>query len=104
MMPLHNCAQSAGTVQPSFAPVTDERFALDRSERPCMPSIIAWPLIRLINAGKRLSQLKRVFYRVDTRDTSAVATSMLTSALSGQGFKEHARELQVRAGEDATVE
>ena len=95
MIPLHLCTQLAGSAQPSFAHVTDERFALDRSES-CLFMRSIWSSTRLITAGKRLSQLKRLFYGVDARDTSVVATSVLISTLLQQGFKEHARELQVR--------
>ena len=56
------------------------------------------PRNRLVTAGKRLAQLKRVFYGVDKHDASVVATPMLASALLENGFREHARQLQVRAG------
>lgn len=56
---------------------------------------------RLVTAGKRLAQLKRVFYGADKHDAGVVATPMLASALSENGFREHARQLQVRAQSDA---
>ena len=53
-------------------------------------------MARLVSAGTRLAQLKRVFYGVDTRDISEVDTAMLASALANNGFEEHAHRLQVR--------